>query len=193
MEQQLKVKKESHRSKRVAPAVNTGAMEEELVNDLSGLDLDEFDNMLQTEQRHQDDDDPSPFKIKSEPMPKKNMLYGLKSEFQGIWNNSALTHRDLFPSGFKNLRALVPEKHDPNYTLDHIQVKDEDGDDQEILPFYWMDIQEHPTDQNAAIVYGKVRSNIKNPASRNYYASCQLTVRNINREITFYLKKGANP
>jgi hypothetical protein len=84
----------------------------------------------------------------------------------------------------KNLLAL-------GKTPNEITLKDEDGDENSILPFYWTDMQIHPTDKSQVIIYGKVRTPLPNN-DRHAYVSSQMTIENTKREIYFCLKKGEN-
>lgn len=93
--------------------------------------------------------------------------------------------------GFGNYQKNIGRINVTSFKPAEITIQDEDGDENEILPFYWTDIQIHPTEKGKILVYGKVRSH-EALGHRNAYVSAQLTLQNVNREVYFCLKKGEN-
>jgi DNA polymerase alpha subunit A len=93
--------------------------------------------------------------------------------------------------GFAKYQKNVKRIQMAGFKPEEITIKDEDGDENDILPFYWTDIQQHPTVKGSILVYGKVRSK-ENVNTRNAYVSAQLCIKNVDREIYFCLKKGEN-
>ena len=108
--------------------------------------------------------------------------YKLREKYLGRTDSQLVLTNQANSRASQALRRI---RKDEIYTA---QVPDEDGDLREVLPFYWIDMQESKTKRSTLTLYGKIQLKSRPQGASDAFVSAALTVKT-NYRYTYFCKK----